>query len=289
MRGLFVTGTDTGVGKTLVACTVARALRERGIDLGVMKPIETGVGSDGPLDAIALRAAAGAEDALDLVCPQQFALPAAPTVAAAHEGREVDLVMLDAAWAVLAARHDSMLVEGAGGLLVPAAAGVTMADLAERFGLPLLIAARGSLGTINHTLLKRPSSAASRWRAWSSPTPPACSRTRMPPTWPSYALRSASSWWARSRRWRLACSRIRLRSLSTRSRYRLKELYLKRILIRLRVNYRVSKFLDPWSAPPVAEPPPSRPAARSCARPKPRSRSAASPRPASKTWPPGWA
>lgn len=153
MRGLFVTGTDTGVGKTLVACSVARALRERGLDLGVMKPIETGVGPEGPLDAIALRSAAGAEDALDLICPQQFALPAAPTVAAAHEGREVDLTVVDAAWAVLGARHDSMLVEGAGGLLVPAAAGVTMGDLAGRLGLPLLIAARGSLGTINHTLL----------------------------------------------------------------------------------------------------------------------------------------
>jgi dethiobiotin synthetase len=153
MRGLFVTGTDTGVGKTLVACSVARALRERGLDVGVMKPIETGVGPAGPLDAIALRAAAGAEDALDLVCPQQFALPAAPTVAAAFEGREVDLAVVDAAWAVLGARHHAMLVEGAGGLLVPAAAGVTMADLAARFGLPLLIAARGALGTINHTLL----------------------------------------------------------------------------------------------------------------------------------------
>lgn len=153
MRGLFVTGTDTGVGKTLVACTVARALRDRGLDLGVMKPIETGVGSEGPLDAIALRAAAGADDALDLVCPQQFALPAAPTVAAAYEGREVDLGVVDAAWTVLSARHDSMLVEGAGGLLVPAAAGVTMGDLAGRLGLPLLITARGALGTINHTLL----------------------------------------------------------------------------------------------------------------------------------------
>jgi len=153
MRGLFVTGTDTGVGKTLVACAIARALHERGLDLGVMKPIETGVSREGPLDAIALRAAAGADDALDLVCPQQFSLPAAPTVAAAHEGREVDLAVVDAAWTVLSARHESMLVEGAGGLLVPATAALTMGDLADRFGLPLLIAARGALGTINHTRL----------------------------------------------------------------------------------------------------------------------------------------
>jgi dethiobiotin synthetase len=141
------------VGKTLVTCALARGLRARGVDVGVMKPAETGVGPDGPLDAIALREAAGVDDALDLVCPQQFALPAAPTVAAAHEGREVDLAVVDAAWSVLRSRHGTMLVEGAGGLLVPMAAGVGMADLAARLGLPVLVVGRGALGTINHTLL----------------------------------------------------------------------------------------------------------------------------------------
>jgi dethiobiotin synthetase len=153
VKGLFVTGTDTGVGKTLVTCALARALRERGLDVGVMKPIETGVGEGGPLDAQALSEAADCRDPLDHVCPQRFALPAAPTVAAAAEGRQVELARVRESFAILAQRHDLMLVEGAGGLLAPAADGVAMADLAGDLGLPLLLVARAALGTINHTRL----------------------------------------------------------------------------------------------------------------------------------------
>ena len=152
-RGFFVTGTDTGVGKTVVACALLRGLRARGVDVGALKPIETGVGAGGPLDALALREAAGVNDALDTICPQQFALPAAPTVAAAAEGRRVELAPVRRAFAALAARHACVVVEGAGGLLVPAAEGVSMADLARELGLPVLVVARASLGTINHTLL----------------------------------------------------------------------------------------------------------------------------------------
>lgn len=152
-RGYFVTGTDTGVGKTVVACALARGLARRGLDVGAMKPIETGVGAAGPLDALALRDAAGAGDPLADVCPQRFALAAAPTVAAAAEGREVDLDAVRGAWSRLAARHAWLVVEGAGGLLVPAAKGACMADLARELGLPLVVVARGGLGTINHTLL----------------------------------------------------------------------------------------------------------------------------------------
>lgn len=152
-HGVFVTGTDTGVGKTVVACALVRGLRARGLDVGVMKPCETGVGADGPLDAIRLTRAAGDPDPLELVCPQRFALPAAPSVAAEHEARRVDLEGLARAFAALAARHDVMVVEGAGGLLVPTRPPATMADLASALGLPLLIATRTALGTINHTLL----------------------------------------------------------------------------------------------------------------------------------------
>jgi dethiobiotin synthetase len=152
-RGCFVTGTDTGVGKTLVATLLIRALRARGVDVGVQKPIETGVGGDGPCDALALRDAAGSDDSLDDLCPQRFALPAAPTVAAAAENRSVDLGRIGEAYARIAARHDFVVVEGAGGLLVPAGAGSTMADLAQRLALPLVIVARAALGTINHTAL----------------------------------------------------------------------------------------------------------------------------------------
>ena len=151
--GLFVTGTDTGVGKTLVACALARALRARGVDLGVLKPAETGVGPAGPLDALALREAAGAEDPIDEVCPEAFALPAAPAVAARAEGRKVDLGRIRDAAARLRARHRFLLVEGAGGALVPLASGVHMLDLAGELELPALVVARGALGTINHTLL----------------------------------------------------------------------------------------------------------------------------------------
>lgn len=152
-RGFFVTGTDTGVGKTLAACALVRGLRARGIDVGVMKPIETGVRDAGPLDAQALRDAAGVEDSLEEICPLQFALPAAPNVAAAAEGRGVDLGLLSQSFDELARCHEMMVVEGAGGLLVPTADGCDMGDLAEQLGLPLIVVARMGLGTINHTLL----------------------------------------------------------------------------------------------------------------------------------------
>jgi len=153
--GFFVTGTDTGVGKTVVACALVRALRARGIDVGAMKPIETGVGDAGPLDAIALSAAAGDADRLSDVCPQRFSLPAAPEAAAEYEGREVDLDAIRSSFWRLTARHAAVVVEGAGGLLVPIGGDIGMADLAADLGLPVLIVARASLGTINHTLLTR--------------------------------------------------------------------------------------------------------------------------------------
>lgn len=151
--GFFVTGTDTGVGKTVVACALVRALRGAGFDVGAMKPIETGVGEAGPLDALALRAAAGNADPLDDVCPIQFSLPAAPNVAAAHQGKKIDLEEVHEAFHRLTARHAAVVVEGAGGILVPTVTGSTMADLARDLKLPLVIAARAALGTINHTLL----------------------------------------------------------------------------------------------------------------------------------------
>jgi len=153
ISGIFVTGTDTGVGKTLVSRALIAALRGQGLRVGVMKPIETGVGEAGPLDALALREAAGVEDPLETICPQQFALPAAPNVAARAEHREVDLDSIDAAFERVIKDRDFVIVEGAGGLLVPIRDEMTMAELGRRLGLPLLIVARASLGTINHTAL----------------------------------------------------------------------------------------------------------------------------------------
>lgn len=153
MPGLFITGTDTDAGKTVVSCAIARGLRRAGIDVGVMKPAETGVPVEGPYDARALIEAAGVSDSLELVCPQQFDLPAAPLASARAEGREVDLDAIDAAYQEIDRRHECVLVEGAGGLLVPITETLDMAGLADRLELPVLLVARASLGTINHTLL----------------------------------------------------------------------------------------------------------------------------------------
>lgn len=153
MAGIFVSGTDTGVGKTIVACAIARGLRSAGVDVGVMKPAETGVTAAGPEDAIALRAAAGVEDDLSLICPLQYEMPAAPEASAHAEGRSFSLDPIDTAFATLTKRHRTLIVEGAGGLLVPMGGETTMADLALHLRLPVLLVARASLGTINHTLL----------------------------------------------------------------------------------------------------------------------------------------
>jgi dethiobiotin synthetase len=156
VAGVFITGTDTGVGKTVVSCALARGLRAAGIDVGVMKPVETGVTEAGPQDARALIRAADVDDDVDLVCPIQYRMPAAPEAAAAGEGaepKETSTDRIERAFAELSNRHPFMLVEGAGGILVPFDPKTTMADVAKALGLPVLIVARASLGTINHTLL----------------------------------------------------------------------------------------------------------------------------------------
>jgi dethiobiotin synthetase len=153
MRGLFVTATDTGVGKTEVACALLAAARAAGLDAVGMKPAQSGVVPGEPSDADRLRAASGAVEPLDAICPYAFAAPLAPAVAARVEGREVSLArVLDAARS-LAARHAAIVVEGAGGLLVPLTERETYADLAAALGLPAVVVARAGLGTVNHTAL----------------------------------------------------------------------------------------------------------------------------------------
>ena len=152
MSALFVTGTDTGVGKTFVACALAHALRRRGRRVSVMKPVETGVEGE-PADARALRAAAGDPAPLEVVCPYRLRAPLAPAVAAPLEGRIVDVARLAQLIRRRAAEADVLLVEGAGGILVPLDAATTYADLALACGLPLLIVAANRLGAINHCAL----------------------------------------------------------------------------------------------------------------------------------------
>ncbi|RJO63233.1 MAG: dethiobiotin synthase [Myxococcales bacterium] len=163
-RRLFVTGTDTGVGKTFVAAALILGLRRSGHTVVPMKPLESGCrmvdGQLFPEDAMRLHLAAGGDpnddDALAKVCPYRLAAPLAPAVAAEKEGIRIDeRTILEAADALQReAGPDSILViEGAGGLLVPAYPGRCMADLARLLGARLLIVARSSLGTVNHTLL----------------------------------------------------------------------------------------------------------------------------------------
>ena len=152
MRALLITGTDTGVGKTFVACALATALRARGRRVAVMKPIETGVERE-PEDALRLRAAAGDPAPLDDICPYRLRAPLAPAVAASLEGVAIDLERIAGLVTRRAADADVLLVEGAGGLLVPIAGRTTYLELATRCGLPLLIVAANRLGTINHCAL----------------------------------------------------------------------------------------------------------------------------------------
>ena len=152
MSGLLVTGTDTGVGKTFVTRALALALREAGRRVSVMKPVETGV-TDQPEDAMALREAAGDPAGLDDVCPWRLRAPLAPSVAARLEGTAVDIGRLEALVRRRLRDADVLLLEGAGGLLVPLVDSVTWADLAARLGLPLLIVAANRLGTVNHCAL----------------------------------------------------------------------------------------------------------------------------------------
>jgi dethiobiotin synthetase len=152
MSGLLVTGTDTGVGKTFVACALAHALRAGGRRVTVMKPVETGV-TEAPDDALRLRDAAADPAPLDEICPYRLRAPLAPAVAARLEGVTIDLARLEALIRRRLEGADVMLVEGAGGLLVPIADSVTWADLAARLRLPLLVVAANRLGTINHCAL----------------------------------------------------------------------------------------------------------------------------------------
>jgi dethiobiotin synthetase len=159
MNGLFVTGTDTAVGKTTVTAAIAAAATRRGLRVAVSKPVESGCERDGegrlrPADAALLRAAAGGWQSLADVCPVALEAPLAPAAAAHRVGQSLDLAGLCRSVESIAARRpDLLLVEGAGGLLVPLGRDATVADLARMLGLPLLLVGRDGLGTINHTSL----------------------------------------------------------------------------------------------------------------------------------------
>ena len=156
-KGIFITGTDTGVGKTVVAAALASYLKSNGLDVGVMKPIHTGcrlikskpMGEDTQLLMHAARVQAAAE----LVTPYCLKYPLSPWMASQLEGINLKLSVLLKAYHQLRQRYTFLVVEGIGGLAVPITARLTVMDLALRFGLPLLVVARPGLGTLNHTKL----------------------------------------------------------------------------------------------------------------------------------------
>ena len=156
---LGVTGTDTGIGKTVVSCALAARARQLGLRVSAMKPIESGVVerrvSESGLasDADRLRAACGSTLPLSVVRPYALEEPLAPMIAAARTGVQIDIAVLDAALAQVEQDADVVLVEGAGGLLVPIDLRVSYLDLFARWQLPLLLVAGNKLGVLNHVLL----------------------------------------------------------------------------------------------------------------------------------------
>ncbi len=155
--GLFVVGTDTGVGKTRVAALVAATLARAGLRVGVYKPAASGCRRLGKTlisdDALALWQAAGEPGDLRAVCPQRFSAPLAPHLAAREERKEIDARLLRTGLDYWRKRSDIVIVEGAGGLMSPVGERDYVADLAEQFGYPLVVVAPNRIGTINGTLL----------------------------------------------------------------------------------------------------------------------------------------
>jgi dethiobiotin synthetase len=158
MKGVFlVTGTDTGCGKTHVSCALLRAWRRQGFSVAARKPVESGCAIDGdtlvPSDAVALRAAAGDTESLEEICALRLEEALAPGIAATRAGKRLDLHSLAAAYRTRADAVDVLLVEGAGGLLVPLVDDMDCVALAELIGARLIVVVGVRLGGLNHALL----------------------------------------------------------------------------------------------------------------------------------------
>jgi dethiobiotin synthetase len=155
--GLFVTGTDTGVGKTLIAGAIAKILTDKGRNVGVFKPIATGCKRswDGLIsdDTEFLSYCANSNLSLSTITPIGYHTPAAPIVSAACDGYAIDFDRIAAAYKDICQNSDIVIVEGIGGVRVPLTEEFDLLDLAVEFALPAVIVARPNLGTINHTLM----------------------------------------------------------------------------------------------------------------------------------------
>ena len=156
-KGVFVTGTDTGVGKTVVTAGLVSLSIKEGLDVGVMKPIETGCpkrnGRLVPRDAIFLKVVSGSKDDLSLINPYRFSKPLAPLIAAEIDQKKIKIGKISSAYEKLRKKHDIIFVEGAGGLLVPLTGKLTNLDLILKLDLPIIVVVGSKLGAVNHTLL----------------------------------------------------------------------------------------------------------------------------------------
>ena len=155
--GLFITGTDTGVGKTVIAAAIANWFFRRGKKVGVCKIAATGCERRGDElvseDAESLSCASGGIFPLDVICPIRYIEPLAPAVAAERAGQPMDWLLLQSSLSTMASSSDVMVVEGVGGVMVPMDEQHTVLDVARWLALPTIVVARPGLGTINHTLL----------------------------------------------------------------------------------------------------------------------------------------
>lgn len=156
-QGYFITGTDTDIGKTVVTAGLAGSLKLKGINVGVMKPVQSGGKKCGcglvSVDALFAMTVAGITGCMQLINPYCLELPLAPSIAAELTGTFIDLSIINQAYRELCKIHDLILVEGAGGIMVPVTGRFLIADLIKMLDLPALIVARPGLGTVNHTLL----------------------------------------------------------------------------------------------------------------------------------------
>ena len=153
--GIFITGTDTGVGKTLVTAALAVYLKKRGLNVGVMKPIETGVtpGTFAQSDGARLRSIIESEETAGAICPYSFELPVAPLTASQMSGLGINLDTINKIYRLLAGRYECMVVEGVGGVQVPITHRDNVLSLIKRLRLPVVVVGRSGLGGINHALL----------------------------------------------------------------------------------------------------------------------------------------
>lgn len=156
-KGFFITGSDTGVGKTIIAGALIKALLFRGIKTCGMKPIESGCGREGriliPDDGMFLKQAAHMPESLNLVTPCCLESPLAPLPASEIDRIQININEIRKAFAKLSKSYDAVIAEGVGGLLVPIKKDYYVIDLARTLGLPLIVVARPGLGTINHIML----------------------------------------------------------------------------------------------------------------------------------------